>query len=266
MTEQSIRAHEIKSCCADAYAGAAARWLLGDVFHPGGEKLTYELVEALGVGSEHTVVDVASGPGTSALLLARLTGCSVVGVDLAAESVAFAGRAAAEAGLAGRVRFVEGDAEALPLADASVDGALCECSFCLFPDKDAAARELARVLRPGARLALSDVTAEPERLPAELRTLAARVACLADAQPLELTAAQLESAGFAVERLERRDGALGFLVQRIRARLRLARLLGPNAPDGLVDSAGRGLELAAAAETAVREGVLGYAVVVARRA
>ena len=65
---------------------------------------------------------------------------------------------------------------------ASVDAIICECAFCTFPDKQAAANEFARVLKPGGRVGLSDITREPG--PAgELVDLMAWVACLADAGP-----------------------------------------------------------------------------------
>ena len=240
---------EVKACCASVYGSAAARWLLGESFHPGGSALTARLIEALGVGPGATIVDVASGPGTSALQAAREAGCDVVGVDLSEESLAPARAAAENAGLGDRVRFVAGDAEDLPFPDDSFDGALCECSFCTFPDKPRAAAELARVLRPGGRLALSDVTAEPSALPATLRTLDAWIACLADARPLGETVTLLEDAGFDVETTESQDDALVELLDRIDERLR---------PLGL------GLDLLDAARGAVDRGVLGYGVVVAR--
>jgi len=253
---------EIKACCAAAYAAPAARFLLGDSFHPGGAALTSRLGRALAVGPGRLVVDVASGPGTSALQLARETGCSVVGVDLAPESVAAAGRAAEEAGAADRVRFLCGDAEALPLPDAGADGVLCECALCTFPDKRAAVSELARVLRPGGRLALADVVADPPRLPAALTTLQAWIACVADARPLEEIAGLLRDEGFAVEVAERRDEALAATLDRVEARLGLAAMLGAVAPDALA----RGGELVAAAAGALASGALGYGVVIARRA
>jgi SAM-dependent methyltransferase len=241
---------DVKACCASVYASAAARWLLGDSFHPGGAALTSRLIDALGVGPGATIVDVASGPGTSTLQAAREASCDVVGVDLSEEILATARTAAEAAGLADRVRFAIGDAEDLPFPNESFDGAICECSFCTFPDKEAAAAELVRVLRPGARLALSDVTSEPAALPATLRTLDAWIACLADARPLAETAALLEKAGFEVEMTESHDGALVELLDRIEDRLGPLRL---------------GLDLLAAARRAVDAGVLGYGVVVARR-
>jgi hypothetical protein len=256
----TLPADEVKTCCASAYASAAARFLLGDTFHPGGVALTSRLARALRVSTSSTVVDVASGPGTSAIQLARETGCSVLGVDLSPESVAAAAQAAGAAGVGERVRFVEGDAEALPLDDESMDGALCECALCTFPNKGAAVRELARVLRPGARLALSDVMARAGSLPPELTGLEAWIACIADARPLDEIAAMLEEAGLAVETVERHDEALRTFVDRIDARLQLAEVVGVSG-----FGVARGRELAAAARAAVADGALGYGVVVAEK-
>jgi len=261
----TIAAEEVKACCGAAYASPAARWLLGPSFHPGGAALTSRLIEALGVGSGATAVDIASGPGTSSIQLARETGCSVIGVDISPASIAAARRAAEEAGLDGQVRFVVGDAEALPLADESVDGILCECALCTFPDKAAAAREMARVLRRGGRVALSDMTAARDRLPPELTTLPGWIACLGGARPLEEIVAQLAAAGLVVEETERRTEALAELIERVDARLRAARVMEHGLPDSLRDGIGRGLELAAAARAAVEAGSLGYGVVLARR-
>lgn len=253
---------EVKACCAAAYSGPAARWLLGSSFHPGGARLTSRLGRALGVGPGKLVLDVASGPGTSGLQIARETGCEVVGVDLAPASITRATRAAEKAGLSARVRFLEGDAEALALQSESVDGALCECALCTFPDKPAAARELCRVLRPGARLALSDVTALPDRLPEQLCGRRAWAACIADARPLDEIAGLLERGGLVVESTERHDDALGAMLARVDARLRVVGALGAGV---LGDGPAQGRTLVAAAQDALARGLLGYAVVVARR-
>jgi arsenite methyltransferase len=252
----------VKSCCASAYSSPAASWLLGDSFHPGGAALTSRLVQALEVSPGGLVVDVASGPGTSAIQTARETGCRVVGVDLAAENVARAASAAERAGLSERVTFLAGDAEALPLEDEAADGALCECALCTFPDKPAAARELARVLKPGARAAISDITALRDELPPELTSMQAWVACIADARPLDEIAALLEHGGLAVEHTECHDDALAAMLDRIEARLKAARLLGAGL---FTDGIARGRELVDAARASLGRGLLGYGVVVARR-
>lgn len=258
----TVAPEEVKACCAAAYSSAAARFLLGDSFHPGGAALTSELIAALGVSQGSTVVDVASGPGTSAIQLTNETGCDVIGVDLSPANVAAATAAAQCAAFGGTIRFVYGDAEALPLDDASADGGLCECALCTFPDKERAAAELARVLRPGATLALSDMTADLERLPEELKGLQAWVACIADARPLAELARLLERAGFRIERTERRDEALVELMVRIEARLELAAMLKLGVSE---DAVGEGRSLVAAARRAVEAGALGYGYVIARR-
>jgi hypothetical protein len=208
------------------------------------------MIAKLRAGPGATVLDLGSGPGTSALQAVREAGCDVVGLDLSEECVAAATKAAAEAGLADRVRFTVGDAEELPFADESFDAALSECSFCIFPDKARAAAELARVLRADGVLALSDVTAEQNALPSSLQTVAAWVACLADARPLSATATLLEDAGFEVEATESHDDALVELLDRIDDRLRPLEL---------------GLDLLDAARRAVDRGVIGYGVVFAHR-
>lgn len=257
-----VAAEEIKSCCAAAYSSVAARFLLGDRLHPGGAALTSRLIDALKVGPGGIVADVASGLGASAIQLALEAGCDVIGIDLSPESTEAGGRAAAVAGLSARVLFVVGDAEALPLADASVDGVLCECALCTFPNKAAAAREFARVLRPGGRLALSDMTADQARLPLELTSLAAWVACIADARPLTETAALLEEAGLIVEAVESHDDTLGEMLDRVAARLRVARMSGSAIVGDAVD---HGEQIVAAAHAALEDGALGYGVVIARR-
>lgn len=257
----TVAPEEVKSCCASAYSSPAARWLLGDHFHPGGGELTSRLARALRVGTGDLVIDVASGPGTSAIQLALETGCDVVGVDLAAGNVAAGARRAEKAGLSRSVRFLQGDAEALPLEDESADGLLCECALCTFPDKPSAVREVARVLRPGARLALSDVTALPGELPPQLTSLNAWVACIADARPLEEIAALLEDGGLIVETSERCDHELAAMLDDVDARLRTARMLGLGLLGGGIAKGGK---LVAGAREAVSAGVLGYGVVVAR--
>ncbi len=245
----SVTSEEIKACCAATYLSAAARFLLGDSFHPGGAELTSRLVRALRVGRGDLVVDVACGLGTSARQLAAETGCDVVGIDLSPPP---------DSPGESRVRFVRGDAEALLLEDASIDGALCECAFCTFPDKARAAAELARVLRPGARLALSDMTARTSELPASLTTLQAWAACIADARPIDEIVVWLEGAGLMVEQAERQDDALTSLLDRVEARLKVATMLG-------AEGVALGRELAVEARAAVEQGVLGYSIVIAQK-
>jgi SAM-dependent methyltransferase len=239
-------------------------WLLGDRLHPGGAALTARLIDALAVGPAARVADVACGPGASALQAARQTGGQIVGVDLSPACIERARAAALAAGLEGRVRFVVGDAERLPLADSSVDGVLCECALCTFPDKAAAARELARVLRPGGRLALSDMTARSDRLPHALRSLEGWIACVSDARPLGEIAALLADAGLEVIVSERQDEALHAMVDRADGRLRLVCALGTGQPE-LAGSIERTLTIVSAVREAIADQALGYGIVIARK-
>jgi len=253
-----------KACCARLYESEAARWLLDGELHPGGERTTLRLAELAGLAAASRVVDIACGTGATARLLARELGAETVGVDLGAQAVEEATRATAAAGLADRARFLHGDAEALPLADASFDVALSECSLCTFPDKERAVAEMARVLRPGGTIAIADVTAVHAALPAELRTAAARVACVADARSEEEYVALLRAAGCEPVAVERTDAELAAMIDRVEARLRVARMLVPAGE--LRDRVREAVALARAARGEVARGTLGYVLIVARRA
>jgi SAM-dependent methyltransferase len=257
-----------KACCADAYASDWAQLLLGDSLHPGGLALTERLGTLLGLRAGSAVLDLATGRGTSALHLARVFHCQVVGVDLSADNVALASELADRSGLADRVRFYEGDAEDLrTFADGTFDAVVCECAYSAFPTKAAAARQIARVLQPGGHLGFSDVTRSGP-LPAELDKLLAWVACIADALPVTGYVQDFEGAGLRVERVESHDDALAELAQQVRGRLLGAELLAQlqrvELPAGAWDFE-QAHTLARRAAKAVRAGTLGYCLIVANR-
>ncbi|HUY76085.1 MAG TPA: methyltransferase domain-containing protein, partial [Ktedonobacterales bacterium] len=122
-------ANEVKSCCAAVYQSDWARLLLGESFHPGGMALTERLGHALGLGPGMRVLDVAAGLGTSAIYLAQTFGCEILGMDLGADSARVANEAAKRAGVARLAHFIQGDAERLPVEDATFDAVVCECAF-----------------------------------------------------------------------------------------------------------------------------------------
>ncbi len=255
---------DVKACCARSYQSDVVALILGESYHPGGLELTRRLGRSLGLRAGQRVLDVASGPGATAFLLAAEFGVEVEGVDLADRSVANANARAAERGVEGRVRFTVGDAENLPLADASVDAVVCECAFCTFPDKPTAAAEMARVLRPGGRVGITDVVVDRGRLDAELQTLAGWVACLADARPVEEYTELLAGAGLRVTYRESHDEALARMIEQIDARLvafRMARVPGLEGIDFDVAS-----QRTALAAKAVQDGVAGYSLLVAEKA
>lgn len=255
----------LKACCAAGYSSDLVSLLLGSSYHPGGLRLTRHLLDGLALVEGRRLVDVAAGVGTTALLAAEELGVRVDGVDLSAANVNLASGAALSAGLADRATFHHGDAEALPLPDECADAVLCECALCTFPDKVTAVSEMARVLRPGGRLGITDVAAERSRLPVELTGITAWVACVADARPVDEYAALLESAGLRVRTTERHTQALTRMVTQIGARLDLLRIVARPRLEELgvdVDRAGPVLE---AAHAAIRDGVLDYVLLVAEK-
>jgi ubiquinone/menaquinone biosynthesis C-methylase UbiE len=260
-----LQAGELKSCCASLYESPAVRWLLGGRLHPGGEALTLRCAVLAGIGPRSRVLDVAAGAGDSALLLAERIGCEVVGVDFGAAAVEAAEAAARELGIAGRVSFAQADAESLPFADAEFDAVLCECSLCTFPDKRGAVSEMRRVLRPGGSVAISDVTAYPERLPAPLRTAAAQIACVAAALPADGYAELLATAGLTLEASERHDSELAQMAEVAETRLRAARIVAPPQLEPLRQHINAGLALLRLGRRAIADGHLGYALLLARR-
>jgi SAM-dependent methyltransferase len=129
-----------------------------------------------------TVLDLGSGAGFDALLAARVVGPTgrVIGVDMTPEMLDRARRNAAAAGVS-HAEFRAGQIEALPLDDASVDAVISNCVVNLSPDKAAVFREVARVLRAGGRMAISDVVLDAPLPPLVADSVAALTGCVAGA-------------------------------------------------------------------------------------
>jgi SAM-dependent methyltransferase len=255
-----------KACCAQIYSSDWTRLLLGASFHPGGLALTSRLAERLSITAKDRVLDVAAGRGTSAIHLARAVGCHVVGIDLSRDNVAAAVDAATGAGVDHLCTFLVGDAEGIEQQGASFDVIICECAFCTFPKKHAAAAEFARLLRSGGRVGLTDVTRSGP-LRSELDDLLAWVACVADAEPADRYVERLHDAGLEVESTESHDQALVDMVATIRSRLAVGQTLAVlkqcDAPGWNFDQA-RVIARCVTAE--IRAGRLGYVLLTARKA
>jgi SAM-dependent methyltransferase len=145
-----------------------------------------------------TVVDLGCGGGLDVFLAAARVGPTgkAVGIDMTAEMIERARRNAARQGAA-NVEFHLATIDRLPLADGSADCVISNCVINLAPDKPAVFREMFRVLRPGGRLAVSDIALK-RPLPTELaENILAYVGCVAGAILIEDYRRGLEQAGFA---------------------------------------------------------------------
>lgn len=260
-----LDAAQVKACCAAGYSSDVITLLLGSSYHPGGTGLTRRLLDALAVQPGDRLVDVACGVGTTSLLAAQDYGAIVDGVDLSEANVKLAAGAAVATDLADRAHFHHGDAEALPLADAGWDVVICECALCTFPDKATAAREMARVLRAGGRVGISDITADPDRLPPELTGVAAWVACVADARPAEEYRRLLTDAGLRVTAIEPQAQALGRMIHQVAARLDLLKMIARPRVEALGVDFTRVPLVLDAARAAVRDGTLDYVLITAEK-
>jgi hypothetical protein len=257
-----LSGEELKRCCAAAYANPAVRWLLGGELHPGGVALTRRTFELAELRAGERLLDVACGSGTSVLLAASEFAADATGVEYGRDAVR-AARAAAS-GYAEQVRFLHGDAETLPVADDQFDVVLCECALCTFPDQRRAAAEFRRVLRPGGRLALSDVVVESGPLPAALTEAIATIACIGGARSATGYQQLLHQAGLTVGRSEPRPHDAETFVNRIEDRLRGARILGiappPGSPLGIDDA----INAARQARSQITSGRLSYTIFIAQ--
>src|SRR5437762_6139085 len=135
LAAEHLSDEDLKHCCAAAYSNPAVRWLLGGELHPGGVALTRRTLGLAELKAGERLLDVACGSGTSALLAASEFGAKVTGVEYGENAVRAARAAAAASGYGDHVRFIQGDAERLPVAEGQFDVVLCECALCTFPDQ-----------------------------------------------------------------------------------------------------------------------------------
>ena len=166
-----------------------------------------------GIREGETVLDLGSGSGFDCFLAAAGVGQGgqVIGVDMTPEMVARARDRASDAGIT-NVSFRLGEIEHLPVADGTVDVIISNCVVNLAPDKRAVYREAFRVLKPGGRLAISDVVAHaplPEEVRDDLRLWAS---CAAGASAVDELSAMLLEIGFEEVRIDI-DTASGELIR-----------------------------------------------------
>jgi ubiquinone/menaquinone biosynthesis C-methylase UbiE len=168
-----------------------------DEFHSRRRRGTEELARMLAPTASDHVLDIGSGIGGPSRYLAATFGCRVSGVDLTPEFVATAIALTRRVGLAGRVDFRQGSALALPFPDASFDLAWSQNVAMNIADRATWYSEIRRVLKPGGRLAIQDVTQGPGG-PIHLPVNWADQAEISFLRTSEETRLMLEAAGFQV--------------------------------------------------------------------
>jgi arsenite methyltransferase len=161
-------------------------------------------ISMAGLKPGETVLDLGSGGGLDCFLAAKKVGESgqVIGVDMTPEMLERARAAAIKLDVK-NVEFRQGMLEDLPVEDATINVVISNCVINLSPDKPAVFREILRVLKPGGRLAVSDIVTDGP-LPAAVRdNPEAWSACISGAIPEDEYAIQLEDAGFRNVKVQR---------------------------------------------------------------
>jgi SAM-dependent methyltransferase len=201
------------SCCgtsAVALTDASGAQVFGNALYDGAETrgaVPEAVAASLGCGvptavaalrEGETVLDLGSGAGADVLISARRVGPTgkAYGLDMTDEMLDLARANAVKAG-AGNVEFLKGYIEAIPLPDDAVDVVISNCVINLAGDKSKVFAEAARVLRPGGRLAVSDVVADAGMDAATKADMAAWTGCIAGALTREEFEQGLAAAGFA---------------------------------------------------------------------
>jgi arsenite methyltransferase len=194
------------SCCSDQEAAEAK---FGELLYDAeqrGELPDAAVLASLGCGNPvavaelnegETVLDLGSGGGIDVILSAKRVGATGVayGLDMTDEMLALAQQNAAEAAVT-NVHFLKGVIEKIPLPANSVDVVISNCVINLSVDKPAVLTEIARVLKPGGRVGVSDIVAEDQLTAEDRAERGSYVGCIAGALSKSEYIAGLEAAGF----------------------------------------------------------------------
>lgn len=217
-------------CCAEGDVGPS-----GEALYAAEERAELPdaaVLASLGCGNPtavadlhegEVVLDLGSGGGIDVLLSARRVGPTgtAYGVDMTEEMLALARRNATESGVA-NAHFLKGQIEDVPLPADSVDVVISNCVINLSTDKAAVIAEMARVLKPGGRIGVSDVVSEDRLSPAERAERGSYVGCIAGALSRGEYEAGLEAAGFEQVSVtfthEVADGLHGAIVKAVKPR------------------------------------------------
>ncbi|HTZ81545.1 MAG TPA: arsenite methyltransferase [Candidatus Acidoferrales bacterium] len=216
------------SCCGAAPATSCCDPITSDLYDASqiGQIPEEALLASLGCGNPtalaslkagETVLDLGSGGGIDVLLSARRVGPTgkAYGLDMTDEMLALANENKRKSGLE-NVEFLKGEIEYIPLPENSVDVIISNCVINLSADKDKVLREAFRVLKPGGRIAVSDVVTRGEMLPEIRQSVLAWVGCIAGALEENEYRGKLSAAGFGQIEIEptriyRAEDALEFL-------------------------------------------------------
>lgn len=163
--------------------------------HTGGAPATQQLLEMIEINPGYQILDVGSGPGSTAVQIAEKTGARVSGIDLSPEMVSQARKRAQEMGLSDKVDFREGNVLALDFPDGSFEAVIFESLLTILPgDPGSALGEMIRVLKPGGVVAGNEATIDPGYL-AELESLLEAHPAIQRAYTAESLQNQFEAAG-----------------------------------------------------------------------
>jgi len=205
LERRDLPSDEAGSCC-----GPTGEVVFGEILYDASERASLPdaaVLASLGCGNPtavadlrpgEVVLDLGSGGGIDVLLSAARVGPTgfAYGLDMTDEMLALARQNAETAG-ATNVEFRKGRIESIPLGDASVDVVISNCVVNLSTDKAAVLAEVARVLRPGGRVGISDVVADDALSPAERAERGSFVGCIAGALSFAEYRAGLEAVGLA---------------------------------------------------------------------